>query len=96
MSKIKVVLNNQTDFEIVFLVGESSYTIRANQSTKITVPKQTSIEARPQILGVNSSFIAGGLKRDTVLDCKIDESKNGFKCKLVLNPLRLRQRKKYI
>ncbi len=86
-SKIKITLRNKTDFEVIFVIGERSYTIGSEQSTKITVDKQTSIEARPRILGVESSFIAGGLKHNAILECTLERDNIGNKHRLLLLPV---------
>lgn len=79
MSNIKITLRNKTDFEVIFLIGEKSFTLSSNQSTIITAEKKRSIEARPRFLGVSSSFIVGGLKSDTILDCFMCKDENNTK-----------------
>ena len=82
-------MRNETDFEIVFIVGKKSFTISAGQSTRIKIESRKSIEVRPRFLGISSSFIVGGLKKDAAIECTVDEAKNGNKHKLLLRPMEL-------
>lgn len=87
-AKIKVTFRNSTEFDISFIVGKNSYTIAPNQSTKVTISKNISIEAKPKVFGVNSSFLVGGLKHDAILECSLDKDSAGNKHKLLLLPVK--------
>jgi len=74
---IKLSLQNTTEIEIVFHIGEKSFTLKSGQSMSVRADRLTSIEARPHLIGVDSAFIVGGSKRDTSLNCSLETSPDG-------------------
>lgn len=76
-SGIRLTLQNTTDIEIVFLIGKKSFTLKSGQSKLVRAEKKTSIEARPNFIGIESGFIVGGVKKDSSISCALESSDKG-------------------
>jgi hypothetical protein len=70
--KIKFKLHNSTEIEIVFVIGNKSFTLQPAQSKYVRAGREVSIEARLLLIGVDSGFLVGGVKNDCTILCSLE------------------------